>query len=526
MTMLVPSILLLLTSLGAGIFFMLLLGYVGLLLVRAVFRSLQGSAAPAMFVPQQQPQPVRPVQPVPQPQLAAPAGSTGRLSFSAVAALGVLAVAVGVALMLFNVSARRMEFAPPRPVVVDWAQPASQLSFNSDGMQTQQQPGKIPVQPEPAVSPQEDRQQAARPAAANRAQLLEVASQLGQFFQSQLNRPAAESAVTGDGQAAATADQEVAAGTAGESADGDVVVYQFSEQMLADLFGSEAIDTLRSLSQQMPAGIRNSYALIPLPGSVGATVPPMKPLLASSGLRSLADSLVELLKTGPAGGRAAAQQSQADAQPAAEQPNQLPAWVRQPAAGHRVARAEVLPGEDVSERVRESVEELLQQELSSAAEWIPTGLRSAAMRASVGVSAETVNGLVQRRFERMETLEQPIDGAGELQVVWTEIELPQAELVGQLSQVASQHRGWLLLAGLLVFWAGLLLMTVAVRLWHVGGLISRAVSMGTGVLSIGLLLAVVLIVLQSARGTSLSTGQLAGGAVVWSFPNSSISLTL
>ena len=519
MTMLVPSILLLLTSLGAGIFFILLLGYVGLLLVRAVFRSLQGSAAPAMFVPQQQPQPVRPVQPVPQPQLAAPAGSTGRLSFSAAAALGVLAVAVGVVLKLFAVSPRQAEFPPPRPMVVDRQQPAPQLSFNSDGMQTRQQPGKIPVQPKPAVSAQEDRQQAARLAAADRVKLLEVASQLGQFFQSQLNSPTAESAVTGDGQAAVTAEQEVAAGTAGESADGDVVVYQFSEQMLADLFGSEAIDTLRSLSQRMPAGIRNSYALIPLPGSVGATLPPMKPLLASSGLRSLADSLVELLKTGPAGGQAAAQ-------PSAEQPPQLPGWVRQPAAGHRVARAEILPGQDVSERVRESVEELLQQELSSAAEWIPTGLRAAAMRASVGVSGGTVGGLVKRRFERMETLEQPIDGAGELQVVWTEIELPRAELVGQLSQMASQHRGWLLLAGLLVFWAGLLLMTVAARLWHVGGLISRAVSMGTGVLSIGLLVGLVLIVLQSARGSSPGTGQFAGGAVVWSFPNSSMSLKL
>lgn len=500
-------VLLILVSLAAGIFLLLLLGYAGLLLVKAVFRSLQQGPTPAVFVPQ--PPPVRPVQPVLQPQLTSAAGGAGRLSFSAAAALGVLGVAAGVALMLFTLSQRRVEYPPPTPVVADRSQPEVRLAGDAGEVQASPQPGKIPLQPESALSAADNGQQAARPAAADRAQLLEVASQLGQFFQSQLNRPAA----AGDSPSEATGDQEVAAGTAGESADGDVVVYQFSEQMLADLFGSEAIDTLRSLSQQMPAGIRNSYALIPLPGSVGATVPPMKPLLASSGLRSLADSLVQLLKAGPANGQQATELPGKSLP--AEQP-EIPAWVRQPSAGHRVARAEVLPGEDTEDKVRESVEELLQQELQTGSEWIPVQLRQSALQASVGVSAGSLRTLVHNRFERQETLEQPIDGANELQVIWTEIELPRAEILGQLSLAAGQHRSWLLAAGVLIFWLGLVLAAISSRLWASGGLLSRFVSFGSGVFSIALLVAVVLVGLRSARGLPLEDGQLFSGAVVWS----------
>jgi len=481
-------VLLILVSLAAGIFLLLLLGYAGLLLVKALFRFLQQGPTPAVFVPQ--PPPVRPVQPVFQPQRTSPATGSG-LSFSAAAALGVLGVAAGVVLMLFTLSARRVEYPPPTPVVADRQQPEVQLAGDAGEVQASPQLGKIPLQPESAGSVTKDGQQAAGPAAADRAQLLEVASQLGQFFQSQLNRPAAAC----DSPSEATGDQEVAAGTAGESADGDVVVYQFSEQMLADLFGSEAIDTLRSLSQQMPAGIRNSYALIPLPGSVGATVPPMKPLLASSGLRSLADSLVELLKTGPAD-QAVPRAQQAGKESPVSQP-EIPAWVRQPATGHRVARAEVLPGEDTEDKVRESVEELLQQELQSGSEWIPVQLRQSALLASVGVSAGSLRTLVHNRFERQETLEQPIDGANELQVIWTEIELPRAEILGQLSLAAGQHRSWLLAAGVLIFWLGLVLAAISSRLWASGGLLSRFVSFGSGVLSIALLVAVVLVGLRS-----------------------------
>ncbi|MFN9040814.1 MAG: hypothetical protein ACK5YO_31280, partial [Planctomyces sp.] len=267
--------------------------------------------------------------------------------------------------------------------------------------------------------------------------------------------------------------------------------------------GVEAIDTLRSISQQMPPGIRNSYALIPLPGSVGATVPPMKPLLASSGLRSLADSLVQLLKAGPANGQQATELPGKSLP--AEQP-EIPAWVRQPSAGHRVARAEVLPGEDTEDKVRESVEELLQQELQTGSEWIPVQLRQSALLASVGVSAGSLRTLVHNRFERQETLEQPIDGAYELQVIWTEIELPRAEILGQLS----------LAAGVLIFWLGLVLAAISSRLWASGGLLSRFVSFGSGVFSIALLVAVVLVLLQTARGLPLEGGQLFNGAVVWS----------
>ncbi|MFN9290303.1 MAG: hypothetical protein ACK6EB_19735, partial [Planctomyces sp.] len=123
--------------------------------------------------------------------------------------------------------------------------------------------------------------------------------------------------------------------------------------------------------------------------------------------------------------------------------------------------------------------------------------------------------LVHNRFERQETLEQPIDGAYELQVIWTEIELPRAEILGQLSLAAGQHRSWLMAAGVLIFWLGLVLAAISSRLWASGGLLSRVVSVGSGVLSIALVVAVVLVLLQTARGLPLEGGQLFNGAVGW-----------
>ncbi|MFN6331643.1 MAG: hypothetical protein ACK5YC_16770 [Planctomyces sp.] len=501
MSIVIPSILLMLTGFGAVIFLVLLVGYCGLLLVRYVLRSLQHGAAPPVFVARSVPASVQSSPPFPQTGATAVAGPGSWLRS---AFLTVLGLAVGTALsLMLSFSARQVQ------VPQQQAQPTVDGAFL-----TQPQPELIPLQADPvpvdSVEPVAEADlKAPQPPESARPQLLEVASQLGQFFQSQLQ----QTADTGAGQVQLKDGGEAAAGAAGESANGDVVVYQFSEQMLADLFGVEAIDTLRSISQQMPPGIRNSYALIPLPGSVGATVPPMKPLLASSGLRSLADSLVQLLKAGPANGQQATELPGKSLP--AEQP-EIPAWVRQPSAGHRVARAEVLPGEDTEDKVRESVEELLQQELQTGSEWIPVQLRQSALLASVGVSAGSLRTLVHNRFERQETLEQPIDGANELQVIWTEIELPRAEILGQLSLAAGQHRSWLLAAGVLIFWLGLVLAAISSRLWASGGLLSRVVSFGSGVFSIALLVAVVLVLLQTARGLPLEGGQLFNGAVVWS----------
>jgi len=513
--MILFPILLVLVSSGALVLLVLLVGYGGLLLVRYLLRSLQHSAASPVFVPQPVQASVRPSQ---QPQQARPA-ATNRGSVLRGTILSVLGLSVGVVLPLSWFSVRRVEVVSSleQSAIRQTQQFADRAQILRDDV-SQPQANGIPWQPDPGATAVQADEQAVQPVVSDRPQLLEVASQIGQLFQSQLKRTA-ESGVS---PAEVTGGPEADTGTAGESADGDVVVYQFSEQMLADLFGSEAIDTLRSISQQMPPGIRNSYALIPLPGTVGATVPPMKPLLASSGLRSLADSLVQLLKTGPADGQ---QASPGPAKSLQQQP-EVPGWVHQPAAGHRVARAEILPGEDTEEKVRESVEELLLQELRSSAAWIPATLRQSALQANVTVAAGSVSGLVRNRFERVETLDEPIDGASQLQVIWTEIELPQGQLLSQLSLAAGMNRGRLLVVGVLVIWLGLVVAAISSRLWTAGGLVARMFSLGTGVMSIALLVAVVLVPLQAVRGVVPGEGSAMNGTVVWYGPAGDVSITL
>ncbi|HBC63128.1 MAG TPA: hypothetical protein DC058_18170, partial [Planctomycetaceae bacterium] len=73
-----------------------------------------------------------------------------------------------------------------------------------------------------------------------------------------------------------------------------------------------------------------------------------------------------------------------------------------------------------------------------------------------------------------------------------------------------------LAAGVLIFWLGLVLAAISSRLWAGGRLLSRVVSFGSGVFSIALLVAVVLVGLRSARGLPLEGGQLFNGAVEWS----------
>ncbi|MFN6023549.1 MAG: hypothetical protein ACK49E_05275, partial [Planctomyces sp.] len=66
MSIVIPSILLMLTGFGAVIFLVLLVGYCGLLLVRYVLRSLQHVAAPPVFVARSVPASVQSSPPFPQ----------------------------------------------------------------------------------------------------------------------------------------------------------------------------------------------------------------------------------------------------------------------------------------------------------------------------------------------------------------------------------------------------------------------------------------------------------------------------
>ncbi|HQZ67915.1 MAG TPA: hypothetical protein PLY87_22645, partial [Planctomycetaceae bacterium] len=96
--------------------------------------------------------------------------------------------------------------------------------------------------------------------AARKAQLQNLAARFGQMVRSHL-----ESADETEGASSL--------GQAAKSDNGDVVVFQPSDDMVQLLLGAGGQDLLKSFNSELPGRIRQTYALIPLTPPVGAALP-------------------------------------------------------------------------------------------------------------------------------------------------------------------------------------------------------------------------------------------------------------
>ena len=266
-----------------------------------------------------------------------------------------------------------------------------------------------------------------------RKQLAEFAGRLGQLVRSQLESPATASPATNP-----------AASSAGESANGDVVVFQLSEEMLRQLLGDSATEMLQTFNAQLPGGIRQTYALIPLSSPVGATVPQVQPLLAASGLSTLADSLVSLLMNDDAGQSATTAENNTasapkDETPAGEQP--LPEWVNTPRPDQLVAQTSPqFSGADENAALNTAVSNTaLKFVLLKHAGKLPE-VQNGTWDSQLQLSASLAEQCIASRYVRSESIDTGVEGLKSFRVHYALVEVPAAVEQKILSAITSELR--------------------------------------------------------------------------------------
>jgi hypothetical protein len=284
---------------------------------------------------------------------------------------------------------------------------------------------------DPGVSPQTSEPTEERPD--RRKQLAEFAGRLGQLVRSQLESPATASPATNP-----------AASSAGESANGDVVVFQLSEEMLRQLLGDSATEMLQTFNAQLPGGIRQTYALIPLSSPVGATVPQVQPLLAASGLSTLADSLVSLLMNDDAGQSTTTAENNTasapkDTTPAAEEP--LPEWVNTPRPDQMVAQTSPqFSGADEKAALNTAVSNTaLKFVLLKHAGKLPE-VQNGAWDSQLQLSASLAEQCIASRYVRSESLDTGVEGQKSFRVHYALVEVPAAVEQKILAAITSELR--------------------------------------------------------------------------------------
>lgn len=262
-----------------------------------------------------------------------------------------------------------------------------------------------------------------------RKQLAEFAGRLGQLVRSQLESPATANPV---------------ASSTGESANGDVVVFQLSEEMLRQLLGDSATEMLQTFNAQLPGGIRQTYALIPLSSPVGATVPQVQPLLAASGLSSLADSLVSLLMNDDAGQSTTTADTNTasapkDETPAGEQP--LPEWVNTPRPDQLVAQTSPqFSGADEKAALNTAVSNTaLKFVLLKHAGKLPE-VQNGAWDSQLQLSASLAEQCIASRYVRSESIDTGVEGLKSFRVHYALVEVPAAVEQKILSAITSELR--------------------------------------------------------------------------------------
>lgn len=322
-----------------------------------------------------------------------------------------------------------------------------------------------------------------------RKKLAEFAGQIGQLVRAQLESPASVGALNG---------------STGESSNGDVVVFQLSEEMLRQMLGDSATEMLQTFNAQMPGGIRQTYALIPLSSPVGATVPQVQPLLAASGLSSLADSLVSILNLGESAPKnnasvvstdetTAVRAAETQEQPAVQE---IPEWIGAPSSNQRVAETEALFGDSDDQTAldqavsRTVLASILQSETADVQQ-----LRVRADSVSLQLSSQIVQRCIVNRFTRTETLETGAEGRKSFRVLYALVDVPEdirqkiiRGITGDLQKTRAVELGTSV-AGI---WLAATLLATGLRCWQSGTRLRRWLSVPLFGLSLPLSVAGVL----------------------------------
>ena len=331
---------------------------------------------------------------------------------------------------------------------------------------------------------------------ARKAQLQQLVSSIGQFVRSNLE-------MVGDKQSATIF------GQAAKSDNGDVVVFQLSDEMVQQILGTAGQDLLKSFNSQLPGRIRQTYALIPLTPPVGSTVP-VKPLLAAGGLEMIANSIVSFVEHAESAMPAAAEYTALPAEAegslaVAPQIRPIPDWVSKTDGRRIVVHTKpILAGDDAETPMTVAINEALAKHVQTVTAAMNTALQVQAKSVRMELSQATAKKYVVDTYERLETMNTATEGPKPFRILYALVEFPEAVdqmAVRQIRQSVQQDRimGLGVVVGLT--WLSVCSAGFGIRQWRKGTVLRRVTAAPVfAVISIPTLLVAVGLVFALAKG--------------------------
>ena len=329
-----------------------------------------------------------------------------------------------------------------------------------------------------------------------KVQLEEMIAGIGEFLRSQLEKVGDKSTATAFGQAA-------------KSDNGDVVIFQPSDEMVQQMLGAGGQDLLKSFNSELPGRIRQTYALIPLTTPVGSAVP-MEPMIAARGLEMIANSIVRLVENADSASSNATPESVAMTAEAdgtltvAPEIRQEPEWITKPDGRRIVAKSKpVMFGDDGDILMTTAINVALAKHIETVTASMNPAWQSPRV-VHMQLSPSMASKYIVDEYERPETLETEVEGVEPFQIRYALLEFPEAIdqiAVRQFRHAVQKDRiiGLGIVVGLM--WLSVCSAGFGVRQWQKGTNLRRiAATPVFAVITIPTLLLTVVMVFALAKG--------------------------
>lgn len=333
-----------------------------------------------------------------------------------------------------------------------------------------------------------------------KVQVDEMVASIEKFLRSQLEKVGDKSTANAFGQAA-------------ESDNGDVVIFQPSDEMVQQILGEGGQELLKSFNSELPGRIRQTYALIPLTPPVGSTVP-MKPMIAAGGLEMIANSIVTLVEGADAASFNATPESVALPDVAngtltvAPEIRPEPAWMSKTEGRRLVATSKpVFPDDDDDDRhvkMTDAINEALAKHVEAVAASMNPTMLGQAKYVHMELPQAIAGNYIVDEYERPESMESDVGGKTSFQVFYALVEFPDTIdqiAVRQIRKSVQRDRiiGLAVIVGLI--WLSVCSAGFGIRQWQKGTKLRRiAATPVFAVITIPTLLLTVAMVFALARG--------------------------
>ncbi len=251
-----------------------------------------------------------------------------------------------------------------------------------------------------------------------KVQLEEMIAAIGAFLRSQLEKVGDKSTATAFGQAA-------------KSDNGDVVIFQPSDEMVQQMLGAGGQDLLKSFNSELPGRIRQTYALIPLTPPVGSTVP-MQPMIAPRGLEMLANSIVSLVGRADSASSNATPESiamtaEADGTlPVAAELRPEPEWMSKTEGRRLKAKSgPVFPGDDSKVKLTAAINEALAKHVETVAASMNPAMLGYAKYVHMELPQATASKYIIDQYEKQESMGSEVRGNTPFNLMFALVEFPE-----------------------------------------------------------------------------------------------------